>query len=492
MNEISQGLDFAPAHQSSVRPESYGARLCVLLLALLALRAAGLFYGKTNLSFDEAQYWVWSKELAFGYFSKPPLLAAIIRIATTICGDGEVCIRMASPVLHTATALVLYLLANRLYDRRCAFWAAIVYATMPGVAFSSLLITTDVPLLLFWSVALLMLTLHIERPRLATAIGFGLAFGLGLNAKYAMLFLLLCSALYVAATPKARPILRAGSTWIGLGIGVALIAPNMMWNWQNGFVTFHHTVSNADWRGGLYPSSAAEFLGSQFAVFGPIGFGVLIAAAMGRMRSDHRASDSFLLFHSIPVLLLILVQAFKSRADANWAGTAFPAASVLTTALMLRAAPRLFLASLAVRAAVVLPFAFVGSIAPSLSSPTNARNPFKIMMGWKDMATGLQQIVGQTGIRTVVVDGRDEIGEAIYYLRDRDLDIRAFRQVGRPAVDYFQMTRPWSIGGAAPVLFVTPRGPESLDVSIAAAVRGQPMRTLGIHPMNVYRLEPVK
>ena len=63
-------------------------------LRLLTLfRLATLAFSQTELFFDEAQYWFWSRELAFGYYSKPPLIAWIIRGATELCGQGEACIR---------------------------------------------------------------------------------------------------------------------------------------------------------------------------------------------------------------------------------------------------------------------------------------------------------------------------------------------------------------------------------------------------------------
>jgi 4-amino-4-deoxy-L-arabinose transferase-like glycosyltransferase len=90
---------------------------------------------------------------AWGYFS-----AAndrwVIRGATEICGDGEACVRAASPVLYTVTSIIIYAAARQLYSERIAFWSAIVFATLPGVSYSSMLITTDVPLVLFWSLAL--------------------------------------------------------------------------------------------------------------------------------------------------------------------------------------------------------------------------------------------------------------------------------------------------------------------------------------------------
>ena len=71
------------------------------LAALLCVRLAALYWNATDLFFDEAQYWAWSEQPAFGYFSKPPLVAWLIRVATEACGPGEACVRLPSPFLHT-------------------------------------------------------------------------------------------------------------------------------------------------------------------------------------------------------------------------------------------------------------------------------------------------------------------------------------------------------------------------------------------------------
>lgn len=57
----------------------YLLRLLCCLATLLALRLVALYTAKTDLVLDEAQYWTWSRELAFGYFSKPPMIAWVIR-----------------------------------------------------------------------------------------------------------------------------------------------------------------------------------------------------------------------------------------------------------------------------------------------------------------------------------------------------------------------------------------------------------------------------
>ena len=58
---------------------SYRRNVLILIGVLLVARVIGLFLSPLNLHGDEAQYWAWSKDLDFGYFSKPPMIAWAIK-----------------------------------------------------------------------------------------------------------------------------------------------------------------------------------------------------------------------------------------------------------------------------------------------------------------------------------------------------------------------------------------------------------------------------
>ena len=45
-------------------------------------RALALHWSGLNLYVDEAQYWTWAQALDWGYYSKPPVIAAIIAATT--------------------------------------------------------------------------------------------------------------------------------------------------------------------------------------------------------------------------------------------------------------------------------------------------------------------------------------------------------------------------------------------------------------------------
>ena len=62
-----------------------------LLTFITFLKIYALYISPLELSVDEAQYWDWSNNLEFGYFSKPPLIAWLISITTSIFGRPLTC-----------------------------------------------------------------------------------------------------------------------------------------------------------------------------------------------------------------------------------------------------------------------------------------------------------------------------------------------------------------------------------------------------------------
>ena len=62
--------------------------LVIGLAVLLCFRLLALAANGTDLFFDEAQYWSWGQDPAFGYYSKPPLIGWIIGAAGASCGNG--------------------------------------------------------------------------------------------------------------------------------------------------------------------------------------------------------------------------------------------------------------------------------------------------------------------------------------------------------------------------------------------------------------------
>lgn len=461
-------MPVAPGRVDRSRDINWFGLLLAGLLGLLGLRLVALYLNGTDLFFDEAQYWAWSEEPALGYFSKPPLIAWLIGAATTVCGIGEACVRLPSPLLHTGTALVIFWLGRRLYDVRIGALSALAFATLPGVSLSAGLISTDVPLLFCWALALVGFSALLDSEEVWPALLLGVALGAGLNAKYAMAWFAMCAGVYLVVTPERRKILRDWRLYLALAIGATLIAPNLVWNASHKFATFAHTAENANWGGSLlHPNKALEFFGAQFGVFGPILFGVFLVIVW-RARRDRLADpDRLLLAFSAPLIAVILLQAFLSRAHANWAAPAYVAASVLVIATMVREGAWGWLkASFALHAVIIGLLVFGTSTAGRLELPVKP-DPFARTLGWREIADATRAELAKAAaagkpFAAVLSDDRALTAELLYYMRDEPTPVLAWRP-GAPH-DHFELTRPFTASTPSPVLLV--RADEGPDASV--------------------------
>ena len=104
-----------------------------------------------NLHGDEAQYWLWSKNLDYGYYSKPPLLAWVVHVICLVFGNSFFVIKMIPVGLYCITSYLIFILTNMLWkEKELALCAALVFFLMPAVVFSSFFLSTDILLVFFW------------------------------------------------------------------------------------------------------------------------------------------------------------------------------------------------------------------------------------------------------------------------------------------------------------------------------------------------------
>lgn len=483
----------------------------VLLVGLLTLwhvveSAASPF----NLSFDEAQYWDWSRHLAFGYFSKPPVVAWAIAATTALFGQAEWAVRMGSPLAHAATALALFVLGRDLASPRTGVLAALVFATLPGVSLSAMLISTDPFLMAAWAWGLVALRRALAaedegRPALAAWLATGLALGAGMLSKYAMIAFAGGAVLAMAWEPAWRGLWRRPGPWIALGLGALVFSPNLAWNAHHAFVSLAHTRANANLHGGgLHPLNALAFLGSQFVVFGPIPMVLLgvavfglrrrLAAADGKQAADLRFLAAFVL----PLILVMTLEGLLSRANANWAAPAYVAASLWVVSEAVRAHRVAWLkAAVVLHLLAALAMVNFDGITHALGVELAARtDPAKRVRGWDRMGEALGATLrGLPADRMPVLafDSRKILTPMLYYLpRPRpviakwngdgriedhyDLTADLAAQVGR---EVWLVTRAHDVSAYAPAFSGPVQGPVVLSV---------PIRRDYVLSLRVYRM----
>lgn len=304
-----------------------------------------------DLFFDEAYYWGWAQTPDWGYYSKPPVVAWLIYITTHLLGDNMFAVRLGSAILYPLTALVIYWLGLKLFAFSARKYAialigALTFMSLPVIAFGSWFITTDAPLLFFWALSLLFYVRALDSNSWRDWILLGLCAALGLLSKYTMVFFVPCALMHLLVSNQLAIQLRNPRLYVAAGLATLLFLPNIWWNYQHQFSSYKHTaeISQLD-KHLINPAHFGEFFAAQFAVFGFVLFGGLIAALF-RLRSllTNPPMAVLLSFSFVPVALFCLL-AFTSRAFANWAAFAYVAAALFIAAWWMQLGRHRLLAS---------------------------------------------------------------------------------------------------------------------------------------------------
>ena len=334
----------SPGLAADSRTESIPGRLAVdwnrrflILIGLVTLfRLVYLVVSPLSLAGDEAYYWDWSRRLAWGYFSKPPMVAWIIGLFSRTFGSTTAAVRLPSVVLGTISAVAVFLLARRMYGARTAFWAAAVGMASPGAAVLGYVMTIDAPLMCFWSLGLYFLWAGLEKKDggLAEWLGLAVVIGLGLLSKQVMAGFIGLMFVFVAVSKEDRRLLKSPRLYLVTLLGLAALIPPVVWNAGHGWITLHHTEGHFAGSRSFFLFTFAEFIGGQLGVISPITWVLLVILAvllLSRFKSLDRRSLYLLTFSIVP-LAGIAALSLRQKIQPNWPAPVYTAGMVLLAA----------------------------------------------------------------------------------------------------------------------------------------------------------------
>jgi len=431
-------------------PAKYQKWALALIIGVLIFRVGALLISPLGLHGDEAQYWAWSKNLDWGYFTKPPLIAWTIWVTTSLFGDAEWAVRLSSPILHSLTAFVIFRTARFAFDARTGFWAAVIYLLMPALWLSSGIVSTDVPLLLCWALAM-NAWLHLrEAATWPRALQFGVAIGFGLLAKYAMLFFLPALGLAILFDKPTRQALSSVKGYATGLIALAIFAPNIGWNIAHDFATVSHTTENANLRGGIpfHPIQWLSFIGDQLLVFGPVTFALYILALIAAIRGKLDRPAFWIALFGLSPLLIISVQALLSRANGNWAVTGYIAASILTAHYGIKYWPKLkhwLVGGIAIQTVIGLMLGLI-ILSTTLTNMFGVTaNSVKRLRMWPETVTVIEDIYtqGHNGqpYEVIAFDKRIIYYDMVYYGLGKIAPFKMWMYQSHP-IDHAELTAP--------------------------------------------------
>ena len=143
---------------------------------------------------------------------------------------------------------------------------------------------------------------------------------MGFLSKYAVVYFVICLFVLILFDKRFRKIfldnlLGFSLTFICVFV---IILPNIIWNFNNNWVTLQHTSDNANFANiEIDFIRGLEFLLIQVLMLGPF---IVLGGLFGFNKWNY-IQKIFLIF-SMPIILIVLVEAIIVRANANWAAPA--------------------------------------------------------------------------------------------------------------------------------------------------------------------------
>jgi membrane-associated phospholipid phosphatase len=318
----------------------FGIFLLIFILSTV-YRLSYIAAAHHTLSPEEAQYWDWSRHLDWSYYSKPPLIAYLIRFFTMLFGTTAFSVRLGSVICSIFLGIITWKWTKEMFGSdRVAFFTTFILNFIPLYAVGAILMTTDTPLGIFWAATLYALYRAIFINQKSAWYLSGFLFGLGMLSKYTMVLLVPCLFIYFLISSEHRFWLKRKEPYQAMLIGFIMFLPVIYWNYAYGWVTFKHVAEQANVPGGfiLQPKEFFNFLGSQFGVISPFLFLGMMYSSYVMIRKwasgkPHRSIPDveikmdnklkFLLCTSIPVYLFFQIKSIQGKVEANWAANAY-------------------------------------------------------------------------------------------------------------------------------------------------------------------------
>jgi len=298
-----KGENRGPRHESWTAIDPARRTFYLLLASWTLFNFLFVHFNLFDLAGDEAQYWDWSRRLALGYYSKPPLVAYVIAVLVAAGGNQEWAIRSGAVILSSLTIALIYALTLRIARReRTALLAGAIAMAMPATWAGSVLMTIDPLLCFFWAAALYAFHHAVNGNRKFWWV-VGVSLGFGLLAKYTMILLAPAFAAYLLVVDRTH--WRTRGPYLALALTLLCISGVLYWNWDHNWISFRHTA-------GIGASEAfspvtslrhlAEYVGSQFGVASPILFALVlwaVALCGVRFKQDRDAALLALVFGAV-------------------------------------------------------------------------------------------------------------------------------------------------------------------------------------------------
>ena len=262
----------------------------------------------TELIFDEAYYWYYAQNMAWGYFDHPPMVALLIKISSFVF-KGELGVRFMSCILSVGTLIILWLLIDNKKKKDYVAHFFVLTFSMTLLNAYGFLTLPDTPLLFFTATFLLVYKNFIKSPTLLLSIIMGIIMAALMYSKYHAVIIILFVLL------SNLKLVFNKYAWVSIVVALLCYTPHFIWLLNNNFVSIKYHLFER-------PNQAYEFI--DFT----LGFFINLVALFGftfpwvyYALFKTKMSDKFtkaLVYLTYGILLFFFISSFDRRVQTQW------------------------------------------------------------------------------------------------------------------------------------------------------------------------------
>ena len=262
----------------------------------------------TALIFDEAYYWLYSKNMAWGYFDHPPMVALLIKLSSFLF-EGELGVRFVGCLLSTGTYIVLWFsIDNPAKNKFVTHFIVLVFSMtlMNAYGFFTL---PDTALLFFTALFLLVYKRFIKTPSFVLALTLGIIMAALMYSKYhaiLVIFFVLLSNLKLVFNKYA---------WVAVFIALLCYIPHFLWLFENDFISIKYHLIERPNAAYNFNKFTLGFMVNLVAIFGLTFPFVYYTLYKSRYKD---LFDKALIYLTYGVLIFFFISSFHRRVQTQW------------------------------------------------------------------------------------------------------------------------------------------------------------------------------
>lgn len=277
-----------------------------LLGAILAINLLQAHF--TELLFDEAYYWYYSKNLDWGYFDHPPMVAWLIR-ASRLFFSGELGVRFMSCLLSAATLIILWALIDHQKKKDYLPHFFVVAFSMTLLNAYGFFTLPDTPLLFFTALFLFVYKRFIASPSLFLSLVLGVVMAALMYSKYHAILVIVFVLL------SNLKLISSKYAWLAVVIALLCYTPHFLWLYENDFVSIKYHLFERPNQAYSFNKFTLGYFLNLIAIFGltfPLAYYILYKT------KPKDTFDKALVFLTYGVLIFFFMSSFSKRVQTQW------------------------------------------------------------------------------------------------------------------------------------------------------------------------------